>query len=271
MSTKIKVELGPLQRTLFMPLWARAKETKKEMPLLIDSKAVEIIESIDYDFSTLDNNLEEINIISWISRCRKYDEIINRFIIENPDGTIVNIGCGMDTYYDRAINSSVQWYELDLPDVIELKRKFFEETENRKFISESFLSTNWFELIKPNNKVLFISAGVFCYFEEIQIKDFLIKIANRFPSSELLFDVTSLHGVNAANNVVKRAGLDQNSYMKWALKNKEVIQSWDKRIKIIGVHYTYKQKNLNLSFRNRIIGAISDFLNIQYILHLKVI
>jgi len=67
MSNKISVELGPLQRTLFMPLWARAKETKKEMPLLIDSKAVEIIESVDYDFSTLNKSLEEINLISWIS------------------------------------------------------------------------------------------------------------------------------------------------------------------------------------------------------------
>jgi len=270
MSTKIKVELGPLQRTLFMPLWARAKETKKEIPLLIDTKAVEIIESIDYDFSSLNKNLEEINIISWISRCRKYDEIINRFIIENPNGTIVNIGCGMDTYYDRAINSSVQWYELDLPDVIELKRKFFDETDNRKFISESFLNTNWFDLVKPSDKTLFISAGVFCYFNESIIKDFLVSVANNFPSSELLFDVTSLHGVKAANSIIKKSGLDQSIYMKWALKNKKVILSWDSRFELIGVYHTFKQKNLNLNFRNSIIGAISDYLNIQYILHLKV-
>lgn len=270
MSKKIKIELGPLQQTLFFPLWARANETKKEKPLLIDTKAVEIIESIDYDFSNFNKNLVEINIVSWISRCRKYDEIINRFIIENPNGTIVNIGCGMDTYYDRAINSSVQWFELDLPDVIELKRKFFEETENRKFIVESFLNSNWFDLINTKERILFISAGVFCYFEEIQIKDFLIKIANRFPLSELLFDVTSLDGVRVANNIIKKVGLGQNAYMKWALKNKDVILSWDSRFKLLGVHYTYRQKNLHLSFKNKIIGFISDFFDIQYILHLKV-
>jgi O-methyltransferase involved in polyketide biosynthesis len=270
MSNKISVELGPLQLTLFMPLWARAKETKKEMPLLIDSKAVEIIELIDYNFSTLNKSLEEINLISWISRCRKYDEIINRFIIANPYGTIVNIGCGLDTYYERAINNSVQWFELDLPDVIDLRRKFFSETSNRKFISESFLKTDWFNQIKLKGEVLFISAGVFCYFEEVEIRDFLVKVADRFPSSELLFDVTSKQGIKIANSIIAKTGLDKNSFMKWALKNKKIILSWDSRFKLIGVHYTYKQKNLNLSFRNSIIGAISDFLNIQYILHLKV-
>lgn len=269
MTTKITVELGPLQHTLLMPLWARAIETKKDLPLLVDNKAVEIIESIDYDFAAF-KNLEEINLISWISRCRKYDEVINRFIIANPNGTIVNIGCGMDTNYERAINSTLKWYDLDLPDVIELKRKFFEETENRRFISDSFLNTKWFEYIKPKGKVLFISAGVFCYFEESAIKDFLVKVVNSFPSSELLFDVTSAHGVKVANDVIKKAGLSQNSLMKWPLKSKEIILSWDKRLQLIGVYYTYKQKYLKLSFRNRIIGSISDFLNIQYILHLKI-
>jgi len=270
MSGKISVKLGPLQRTLIMPLWARAEETKKETPLLFDSKAVEIIKSVDYDFSTLRKVLEEINLVSWISRCRKYDEIINSFIIANPYGTIVNIGCGLDTYYERAINNSVQWFELDLPEVIDLRRKFFSETSNRKFISESFLKTDWFNQIVRKGEVLFISAGVFCYFEEVEIKDFLIKIADRFSSSELLFDVTSKQGIKIANSIIAKTGLDQNSFMKWALMNKKIILSWDSRFKLIGVHYTFKQKNLNLSFRNRIIGTISDFLNIQYILHLKV-
>lgn len=33
MNNKIKIELGPIQKTLYMPLWARAFETKKKNPL----------------------------------------------------------------------------------------------------------------------------------------------------------------------------------------------------------------------------------------------
>lgn len=265
---KIKFEPGQLQNTLFMPLWARANETMKDLPLLTDTTAVEIIESVDYNFEPF-KNLEEINLISWISRCRIYDEVINKFIIANPDGAIVNIGCGMDTYFERAINSCVKWYELDLPDVIELKRNFFGETENRKFIASSFLDTKWFEQIEPKEKVLFISSGVFCYFEESEIRNFLVALADSFPMAELLFDVTSGHGVKVANDLIRKAGMGQNLF-KWPLKNKKIILSWDKRFKLLGTYYTFKQENLNLSFRNMIIGSISDSLDIQYILHLKI-
>jgi len=53
MKSKIKVELGNVQRTLFMPVWARAVETKKDNPVLIDKTAVEIIESVDFDFTPM--------------------------------------------------------------------------------------------------------------------------------------------------------------------------------------------------------------------------
>jgi O-methyltransferase involved in polyketide biosynthesis len=45
--------LGNVQMTLFMPVWARAVETKKVNPVLVDKTAVEIIESVDFDFSQM--------------------------------------------------------------------------------------------------------------------------------------------------------------------------------------------------------------------------
>lgn len=268
---RIKIQLGHVQKTLFMPLWARAKETQKEEPLLIDRKAVEIINSTDYDFSLLEQSIEELSVISWISRCRLYDEIINKFIIANPDGSIVDIGCGMDTYYERAINSSVQWYELDLPDVIELRKHFFQETEKRKFIASSFLDAHWFNKVVSKQKVLFISAGVFPYFEEKEIKPFFKSLVDTFSDCEILFDVTSSHGVRAANRIIKKTGLGIDAFMKWPLGNANKILKWDTRLQLINTYYTYKQKNLKLNLKNRILGVISDFLNIQYVLHLKLV
>ena len=48
------------------------------------------------------------------------------------------------------------WYDLDLPDVIELRRKFIRENERRKFISASFLEEKWLKEIKVVDRVLFI-------------------------------------------------------------------------------------------------------------------
>ncbi len=270
MGEKIRIELGSVQKTLFMPVWARAVETKKTEPILVDETAIEIIEKIDYDFDSLAKNINELSQISWVARCKKYDEIINYYIENNPDGTIVNIGCGLDTTYERIKNDTIIWYDLDLPDVIELRKKFIIETDKRQFISYSFLDSKWFDKIINKGTVLMVSAGVFSYFEESEIRDFIKKVIDVFPHAELLFDVTSSHGIRAANRIIKDTGLGEKSFMKWALKDKSVITSWDNHIEIINTCYTYKLKGLKLSLKNKLLGIISDWLQIQYILHLRI-
>jgi O-methyltransferase involved in polyketide biosynthesis len=224
MDAKVKTNLGNIQKTLFMPVWARAVETKKKNPILSDLTAVEIIDSVDFDFSLMSKNLKEINQIAWIARCKRFDLIISDFIKNNPNGTVVYIGCGLDTTYERINNQSIMWYDLDLPDVIELWKKFLTETDKRKFIAGSFLDTNWFDEISVNNKILFISTGVFVYFEESEIRNFSITVADKLDGPELFFDVTSLKGMEIANRVIKDSGLDSNSFFKWGLANKSVIQ-----------------------------------------------
>jgi O-methyltransferase involved in polyketide biosynthesis len=266
---KIKVELGGIQKTLFMPVWARAVETKKENPILVDRTALEIIDAVDFDFSHMTDNLPEISQIAWIARCRRFDMIVNEFIDHHPRGTVVNIGCGLDTSYERINGNSIQWYDLDLPDVIELKKKFQKETEKRRFISSSFLDTSWFDKILINDKILFISSGVFVYFEEWEIRNFLIRVADRFDDSEMFFDVTSPKGLEIANQIIQKSGLDSRSFFKWALTDKSIIPSWDKRINLLNTYHTFRIDGLNLNNENKNIALISDSLDIQYMVHLK--
>ena len=253
-----------------MPVWARAIETKKENSVLTDPIAVDIINSIDYDFSQMAKNLKEINLIAWIARCKRYDLVIKDFLKRNPEGTIINIGCGLDTTYERVDNKKVIWYDIDLPDVIELRKKFLKETNNNKFIASSFLDPIWFNKIPTHNKILIISAGVFVYFEESEIKSFILNLANKFKEAELLFDVTSPTGVKIANKVIMDSGLDNNTYFKWGLTNKSIIEGWDPRIKILNTYFTFKIKGIKLSLKNRIMGFLSDAAFVQYMIHLEI-
>jgi O-methyltransferase involved in polyketide biosynthesis len=270
MNTKFKVELGDIQKTLFMPVWARAVETQKNKPILIDKTAVKIIGSVDFDFSPMTKNIPGISQIAWIARCKRFDLIVKGFINEHPDGTVVNIGCGLDTSYERINNNSVLWYDLDLPNIIELKKKFLKETDKRKFISQSFLETSWFDDIVINDNVLFISTGVFVYFEEAEIKNFIIKVAEKFDESELFFDVTSPKGKEIANQVIQKSGLDSRSYFKWGLTDKAILTSWDNRINLLNTFYTFRIEGLGLSPENEQMAKISDSLDIQYMVHLKI-
>ncbi len=270
MAEKIKVGLGNIQKTLFMPVWARAVETGKPNPMLVDNTAVQILESVDFDFVTMTQNVPEISQVSWVARCKRFDMVIKEFIAKHPNGTIVNIGCGLDTTYERINNQNVIWYDLDLPDVIELRKKFLCETANRKFIASSFLDTKWFDVISHPKEILFISAGVFVYFNEEEIKEFLLKLVDSFPGAELFFDVTSPKGVEVANIVIQKSGLDENSFFKWGLKDKYVITSWSSKIKILNTFYTYQIDGINLNEKDMQMATISDLLDIQYMVHLKI-
>ena len=266
---KISVELGDVQKTLFLPLWGRAFESKKKKPLLRDQTALEIIEKVDHDFASITKNITELSQVAWIMRSIFIDEVIKNFLDQHPRATIVNIGCGMDTTFDRIDNGSLLWYDLDLPDVIELRRKFIKEGERRKFISASFLDEAWLKEIKVVDGVLFIAAGVFYYFEEDDVKTFLKRIADVFPGCEAFFDVSSPRGVEIANKrVITSSGLDEKSFLKWGLKNTEDILSWDNRFEILKVYYYFKHKDINL--KTRMIGLISDWMKIQYMIHLRI-
>lgn len=267
MTKKMEIELGPVQKTLFLPLWGRAVESQKEQPLLVDETAVKIIEQVDFDFAQLTQNLTAISQIGWIKRSLYGDQVVNTFLQHYPTGTIVNLGCGLDTTYERTDNGQLRWYDLDLPDVIALRSKFVQENERRKFLATSFLEPEWLCDIEVQGQVLFLAAGVFYYFAAETIQEFVLRLADTYPKSELLFDVSSPLGVKMANKtVLASAGAEPPSRLVWGLEKKTDILAWDPRIRLIATYYYY-QTQVD-GWLNRLVGKFSDFLGLQYMLHL---
>lgn len=268
MTEQIKTDLGSVQKTLFLPLWGRAEESKKRNPLLVDETAVRIIGQINFDFSQITQNIDDLTQIAWIKRSLFCDRVVKEFLNRFPAGTIINIGCGLDTTFERTDNGKLKWYDIDLPDTIEIRKKFVQESERRKFIAASFLEEQWLESIQVVENVLFIAAGVFYYIEEPKLKEFLIRLIDRYPGSEILFDVASPLGVRVANKkVIESAGLDKRSHLIWGLEKTEALLSWDPRIEIIHTYYYFQTQVRGL--RNKLMGMLSDYLRIQYLIHLR--
>jgi O-methyltransferase involved in polyketide biosynthesis len=271
MPEKLSIELGNVQKTMLLPLWGRAFETQKEKPLLVDRAAQEIVHKVDYEFASLAQSMSPLTQVAWIMRSICTDEAIRGFLQKYPRATIVNLGCGLDTTFERVDNGSLGWYDLDLPDVIALRRQLIAETERRTFIAASFLDTDWLEQIHITENVFFIADGVFYYFEEGQIRDFLQRLAGKFPGSEILFDVASPYGVKVANKrVIESSGLDEKSYLKWGLKNPADILAWDARLRLVATYFYFGKRARFLSRRMQFFGFISDWLKIQYMVHLGI-
>ena len=86
----------------------------------------------------------------------------------------------------------------------------------------------------------------------------------------MFFDVTSPKGLEIANQVIQKSGLDSRSFFKWGLTDKSVITSWDKRIDLLNTYHTFRIEGLDLSDENKNIALISDSLDIQYMVHLGI-
>jgi O-methyltransferase involved in polyketide biosynthesis len=269
-TVKINLELGNVQKTLLLPLWGRATETQKKNPLLTDQTALAIISGIDYDFSAMAARINEITRLAWIARSIHTDKVIRQFLAVHPRACIINLGCGLDTTFERVDDGSLFWYDLDLPDVIDLRKKFIAETARRKFISCSLLDDRWFGQVTRGASVLLLASGVFYYFYEDQIRDLFARLADAFPGSELFFDAASPLGVRVANQVViKAGGLDKSAELKWGLGKVKILEQWDPRIKILAAFPMFRNMKKTLPLKNKIRTMESDLLNIMSMVHLK--
>lgn len=264
------VELGSVQKTLLLPLWGRAVETRKACPLLVDQTAVKIIETLDYDFATIAQGISEISQLAWIARSLQMDRTIREFLKRHPGATIVNLGCGLDTTFERVDNGRLCWYDLDLPDVVELRRKFVSESDRRRFIASSLLNDAWLRQLPVPEAIFFLAAGVLYYLQESQVKAFLIKLADCFLSSEILFDACSPLGLKVANKrVIEAGGMDENAFLKWGLRSARDVQSWDSRIAVIAEYPIFRNMKHRFSIREKWGTFLSDLLRIMSIVHLR--
>jgi O-methyltransferase involved in polyketide biosynthesis len=264
------IQLGSVQKTLLLPLWGRALETGKKRPLLVDRMAVEILSAIDYDFSTMARNISPLTRLAWIARSLHTDRTIREFLERDAGATVVNLGCGLDTTFERVDNGHLRWVDLDLPDVMELRRKLIPESPRRRSIACSLLDDAWLGELGGAGPVLFVAGGVLYYLEESQLKTFFIQLADAFPGCEILFDACTPRGLRAANErVLKAGGMDESAVLKWGLRRAGDMEAWDSRIRVLADYPTYRGMKRGIGLREKVGTTIFDVLRIMSMVHLR--
>ena len=122
------------------------------------------------------------------------------YIAEHPNASVVNIGAGLDTPFYRVDNGQIQWYDLYLPAVIDVRRQLLPEPDRVTYIAKSLLDPSWCKDIERTaGEVFMIGGGVLSWFKELEVKRFFSMLADNFPSGEIVFDAVarSDNGVGA--------------------------------------------------------------------------
>lgn len=222
--SKTKVELGPIQTTLLIPLLDRAEETKKARPLLSDQKAVDIVSALDYDFDKWRNLSSQS---AACIRARLFDEIVQDFLKQYPEGSVIEIGAGLNTRYERLDNGKSQWLELDLPDSMQLRRQFFEDTKRRTMISASVIDTDWHEQVRAlPAPYCFVSEAVIIYLDNDVVEQAIRGLAKAFPDSWLVTDTMSKKIVEGQHKHEIMKTLPRESWFRWHCDDPRDLKSW---------------------------------------------
>jgi O-methyltransferase involved in polyketide biosynthesis len=221
MSTK----LSGIPETLLIPLWARAVEGDKLDPIVRDIKASEIVLEIDYDFSKFESS--RLSQLGVSIRTMLLDNAVSAFLRHNPNAVVINLGAGLDTRYNRLELDKIVWYELDLPESMELRRRFFTESEWYRFISKSVFDKSWMDEIEDTGKpVLLIAEGLFMYFDEEELKPLFKKLVDRFPGGEMLLEAMGPFLVGKGKHHDSISKIDGKVEFKWGLKDSRDIAKW---------------------------------------------
>jgi O-methyltransferase involved in polyketide biosynthesis len=229
MTEKILQSLEGVSETLLMTLYVRARESQRPNAMIHDDKAVEMVNRIAGDFSRL--RMQRHDEIAVIMRMRKFDRHVREFLRRNPDGVVVHIGCGLDTRFERVDNGRVEWFDLDMSDVIALRRKLI-GSENARYhlLAASAFEGGWFEEVsqyKPRS-FMFAAEGVLPYFEEAQVKALFLRLRDQFPGSELVCDAHTPFVIWADNIHLALARVEAR--LHWALKNPRDVEDWSEGI-----------------------------------------
>ena len=210
MENKHQVRLGAVQETLFIPLAARALETARKRPVLRDPKAVEMVRSIDYNAVKYGRGAGgSVTVL----RTAIIDFWVRGFLAAHPAATVVEIGTGLNTRFERVDNGQVHWFDLDLPDTIDLRRAFFADTERRRMVAASVLDEEWRPTVaQSRGPYFFVADGVLAYLPEEQVRATLARIAEQFPGALVALDTYPKQTLDQQHRLAARRDIDA----RWA-------------------------------------------------------
>ncbi|MDR1070256.1 MAG: class I SAM-dependent methyltransferase [Gracilibacteraceae bacterium] len=231
MENKTGLQGQTVQSTMLLAIYGRAKASRMFPDILRDGEAIRIVGGMDHDFTQIDKHYgTEYGCFCCLVRAKRLDERCLAYIQEHPNGTVVNLGSGLDTTFERVDNGSIRWYNVDLPDAMAFRHRFIPTPERCGDIARSMFDYTWLgEVETADGSVFILAGGLFYYFEEKQVRELICHVAEHFPTGEIFFDAQSKTAVKISNRMVRKAG-NKGSEMKFWVKDAQKLKAWSPRV-----------------------------------------
>ena len=208
--------MDSVNKTLYIPLYGKAYVSKKGL-FLTDKKAEEIWEKEGF----LLKGKSKSKYLAYYMGIRSavFDEWLTAKTKQMQDAIVIHIGCGMDSRIVR-VNAENKWYDVDFLDVINERKRYFNESDNYKMIAGDVRDNAWLLSVSKNKSAIVIMEGVSMYLTHGEMQNLMDNLCAHFDSVSILIDaysnfaakmskfknpindvgVTKVYGVNSPND-----------------------------------------------------------------------
>lgn len=234
--TTEKIHFTKEKETMLMTLSGRAIQSQWRNPILRDPWAEEAMQHIDYDIAEHYKGVGSWRLWGKIgctiiaTRAATFDLLTNRYLADHPDATVLHVGCGMDSRVFRVDPpASVQWFDVDYPDVIDQRRQLFPERGAYHLIGAPLSDLRWLDEVPRDRPALFLAEGVLHYLSEAEVKALLNAVVAHIPSGQMIFDICNPW-------IVKRVGSNvggTGATYKWGLDDPQDIKQLEPKLELI--------------------------------------
>ncbi|TYB63233.1 class I SAM-dependent methyltransferase [Nonomuraea sp. PA05] len=249
-----KVSFTEEKATLLATLYGRALDARSAQPILGDHLAAEAIERIDHDFRETGLDAKMASAVAL--RARFVDGWVAGFLAAHPDATVLHLGCGLDTrVYRMDPPPTSRWYDVDYPDVVELRRRLFPERPGHEEIGTSVTDLAWLEQVPADAPALVVAEGLLYYLDPAGGAALMRAIVDRFPGGGFVFDALSPLGLRLQrlNRPVRKAG----ATMHWAIDGPGALQAIHPGLRCVEAVSAFDLKGVErLSATHRAVMAI---------------
>ena len=198
--------MNNVNKTMYIPLYGKAYVSKNNL-FLQDTKAEEIWEAEKFPLKRKAKS-------KWLAyymgiRSAVFDEWTRKSIAENNATVVLHLGCGMDSRALRVGNSDVLWLDVDLPQVIEERKRYYIEGEHYKMLACDVRDGEWLSKIDKAERAVVIMEGVSMYLSLDEIRALFALISEHFDDVALLMDCYTSLGARMSKikNPVNEVGV----------------------------------------------------------------
>lgn len=230
---KYHIESNTVQETLIIPLFARKICSLHYSDLFYDPEAERLCDRLEYDFSKKQALMTSaVGLFGAIEVAqRQYDLLweVRDYLASHPDAAVVNLGCGLDDSFQKADNGRCRGYNLDFPDVIEIRDALLPAGEREENIGCDLTVYSWMDRIDASRGAVFFASGVFYYLKTVDVKALLREMARRFPDGVLVFDVCNRLGAKMMMKTWLREAGISSARAYFSLETNAALADWSPR------------------------------------------